>query len=308
MEPSGGRLAYLGVLRIGGPDALPFLQGQLSNDVLAVQRGSSLLAACSSAPGRVLAVLRLFAHPSGVVALLPRDLVGPTLAHLRKFVLRAKVQLDDASDVLSVGGCNGPDALLRAGIPVPLAGQCLQLAEISVATVPGDAQRFWVVAPPATLAQSLQWSPASTPDFEREWRRRDVEYGLPQVYPATRECFVAQMLNLDLLEGISFTKGCYTGQEIIARTQHLGRIKRRLFKLDLPPGSYTIGDAIQLGNGRSGRLTEVVELPERTVGLAVLNLETGGDTDAQSLPGADTSAVPVQGSAELPDYFPPRTA
>lgn len=319
MEPSRGRLAYLGVLRIEGPDALSFLQGQLSNDVMAVQRGGSLLAACSSPQGRVLAVLRLFAHTSGVVALLPRDLVGPTLAHLRKFVLRAKVQLDDASDVLSVGGCIGPDALLRAGIPVPLAGQCIQYEEMSVATVPGDARRFWVVAPPATLAQHLQWPPTSTLDFEREWRGSDVAAGLPQVYPTTRETFVAQMLNLDLLDGISFTKGCYTGQEIIARTQHLGRIKRRLFKLELPPGTFAIGDAIQLSNGRSGRLTEVVELPDRRVALAVLNLESGSDTDAQLPPSAATpleapsgtsgsAQPPVHAVATLPDYFSPRSA
>jgi folate-binding protein YgfZ len=318
MEPSGGRLANLGVLRIGGPDALQFLQGQLSNDVMAVQRGGSVLTACSSAQGRVLAVMRLFAHTSGVLALLPRDLVGPTLAHLRKYVLRAKVQLEDASDALGVGGCNGPDALLRADIAVPPAGQCIQHEDISVATVPGDSQRFWVVGPPATLTQCLEWPPASNLDFERDWRRRDVEAGLPQVYPATREIFVAQMLNLDLLDGISFTKGCYTGQEIIARTQHLGRIKRRLFKLELPRGTFAIGDSITLTGGRSGRLTEVVELPDRLMALAVLNLEISPDTDAQSDPSVATptdspagssgqAQLPVQAVAELPDYFSPRS-
>ena len=318
MEPSGGRLANLGVLRIGGPDALQFLQGQLSNDVMAIQRGASILAACSSAQGRVLAVMRLFAHTSGVLALLPRDLVGPTLAHLRKYVLRAKVQLEDDSEALGVGGCIGPDALRRAGIAVPSAGQCIQTDDISVATVAGDSQRLWVVGPPATLTQRFDWQPASNLVFERDWRLRDVELGLPQVYPATREIFVAQMLNLDLLEGISFTKGCYTGQEIIARTQHLGRIKRRLFKLELPRGTFSIGDSISLTGGRSGRLTEVVDLPDRLMALAVLNLEISTDTDAQSdtsvaIP-TDAPAVrsgqtqlPVQAVAQLPDYFSQRS-
>ena len=319
MEPSGGRLANLGVLRIGGPDALQFLQGQLSNDVTAVQRGSSVLAACSSAQGRVLAVMRLFAHTSGVLALLPRDLVGPTLAHLRKYVLRAKVQLEDASDALGVGGCNGSDVLRRAGIAVPPVGQCIQHEEISVATVAGDSQRFWVVGPPASLTQRLDWPPTSNLDFERDWRRRDVEAGLPQVYPATREVFVAQMLNLDLLDGISFTKGCYTGQEIIARTQHLGRIKRRLFKLELPRGPFAIGDPITLTGGRSGRLTEVVELPDRLLALAVLNLEISADTESQADRGVATptesptgpsgqTQLSIQAVAVLPDYFSPRSA
>ena len=71
-----------------------------------------------------------------------------------------------------------------------------------------------------------------------DWRLADIRAGLPQIYASTRETFVAQMLNLDLLDGISFSKGCYTGQEIIARTQHLGRIKRRLFRLQLPPGEW----------------------------------------------------------------------
>lgn len=302
MEPTGGRLAYLGVLRIGGADALPFLQGQLSNDLLAVQRGASLLAACSSAQGRVLAVMRLFAHAAGVVAVLPRELVGPTAAHLRKYVLRAKVQLEDASDALGVGGCVGADALRRAGLEVPGPRQCLQREDVSVASVCGDSQRFWVVAPPATLAQRLQGPTASTADFERDWRLRDVTAGLPQVYLATRESFVAQMLNLDLLDGISFTKGCYTGQEIIARTQHLGRIKRRLFKLELPAGTYAIGDSIRLDGGRSGRIAELVSMSDRAVGLAVLTLDASGDSE----PSADTPLL--HGRVELPDYFPTAAA
>jgi tRNA-modifying protein YgfZ len=112
----------------------------------------------------------------------------------------------------------------------------------------------------------------------------DVRAGLPQVYLATHEVFVAQMLNLDLLEGISFTKGCYTGQEIIARTQHLGRIKRRMFHLALPKGSFSIGESIRLSDGRHGRIVEVADGEENPEVLAVLNL------DASTEPEADGAA------------------
>ena len=93
--------------------------------------------------------------------------------------------------------------------------------------------------------------------MEHAWRLADIRAGLPQIYAATREMFVAQMLNLDLIDGISFTKGCFTGQEIIARTQHLGRIKRRLHRLRLPAGTWAVGQAVHLTDGRSGRLTEL---------------------------------------------------
>ncbi|HXC22471.1 MAG TPA: tRNA-modifying protein YgfZ, partial [Steroidobacteraceae bacterium] len=107
--------------------------------------------------------------------------------------------------------------------------------------------------------------------------------------------FVAQMLNLDLLDGISFTKGCYTGQEIIARTQHLGRIKRRLFRLLLPAGNWTVGQALHLSDGRQGRLTEVIDSGGRVEALAVLSIDSAG---------GDLSAGPAVAATELPLPYP----
>jgi folate-binding protein YgfZ len=141
------------------------------------------------------------------------------------------------------------------------------------------------------LAQQEQAAPS---DVAAQWRRADVEAGLPQVYGATSEAFVAQMLNLDLLDGISFKKGCYTGQEIVARTQHLGRIKRRLFRLRLPPGAWQIGDEVRLSDGRQGRLTEVVDGPDGSEALAVLAVEAAAPDAAvpdATVPGAAAPAA-----------------
>jgi tRNA-modifying protein YgfZ len=102
---------------------------------------------------------------------------------------------------------------------------------------------------------------------------------------------VAQMLNLDLLDGISFNKGCYTGQEIVARTQHLGRIKRRLFRVRLPRGAWSIGDEVFLRDGRQGRLAEVVEGDDATEGLAVLNLAAQPAPAGVAPPGVAGAAV-----------------
>lgn len=254
--PTLGRLPHLGVLRFTGADALQFLQGQLSNDTQRLAERIALLAAYSSAQGRVLAIIYLLPHSSGVLAILPLDILKPTLERMRKFILRAKVQIEDLSDSWVVGGRIGtqssPGYLEREGIATAPVGR--------------DPSRSWVIGP----------ADSEAPSVENAWRLADIRAGLPQIYAATSEAFVAQMLNLDLLDGISFTKGCYTGQEIIARTQHLGRIKRRLFRVSLPAGEGSIGGPVSLVDGRQGRLVEVGKSPDGTEALAVLTVEPSG--------------------------------
>jgi tRNA-modifying protein YgfZ len=264
-------LAHLGILRFTGPDALSFLQGQLSNDTRRLADPVSLFASYSNPQGRVLALMHLLPHSSGVLAILPRDILEPTLARMRKFVLRAKVQIADAGDSLLLTGVQGNAALVSAGLAVPgAAGGYAEQNGVGIARVSAGT-RYWVIAD--RPAGATPFAPGASARFEDEWRLADIRAGLPQVYAATSEAFVAQMLNLDLLDGISFTKGCYTGQEIIARTQHLGRIKRRLFRLLLPAGGWSIGQTLRLTDGRQGRLIEVVDLDGRIEALAVLTVE-----------------------------------
>jgi folate-binding protein YgfZ len=295
MHAASGRLRHLGVLRFSGPDHLAFLQGQLSNDTQRLATGSPLLAAYSSAQGRVLAVLHLLPHSTGIIALLPRDVLLPTLERLRKFVLRAKVHIEDASEPFAVSGLHGTQALEAAGIPVPHADRGYAERDgVAVGRVGRTLDRYWVIGPAAQLAQHrLAGELEDAQLIERDWRLADIRAGLPQVYAPTREVFVAQMLNLDLIDGISFSKGCYTGQEIIARTQHLGRIKRRMFRLQLPPGDWSIGEALRLTDGRAGRLTELAAAGHGFESLAVLNLGLGldaGAPEADSTPGAAVAA------------------
>jgi folate-binding protein YgfZ len=275
-------LISLTVLRFSGTDAIAFLQGQMSNDTRRLADGLPLLSAYSSAQGRVVAVIHLLPHSSGVMAILPRELAPTTLERLRKFVLRAKVKIEDLSDRYSVAGAHDASALELAN-PSAAHAPYTELDGIAIARVPDAAQgatpRYWVVRP----RESEVRGGASDDRADLAWRLADIRAGMPQVYAATSEQFVAQMLNLDLLDAISFTKGCYTGQEIIARTQHLGRIKRRLSRLRLPSGSWSIGEPLRLADGRTGRLTEVARVGEGFEALAVLSLRdaTGaGDTDS----------------------------
>ncbi len=272
-----------------------FLQGQLTNDTTSLDAKHAMLAGYLNPQGRVLALIYLLPHSSGTLAIMPRELLQSTADRLRKFVLRAKVKIDVPGEALQVYGYHGTEALTAATLPVPTEDAFyVERDGVGVARVARSQNRFWMVGAASSSAQDTSEQSAEAP-----WRRADVEAGLPQVYGATSEAFVAQMLNLDLLDAISFKKGCYTGQEIVARTQHLGRIKRRLFRLRLPPGNWQIGDEVRLSDGRVGRLTEVVDGDEGSEALAVLPLHADTedavdpdrvDTDARVAPalGADS--------------------
>jgi tRNA-modifying protein YgfZ len=292
---ASGRLSHLGILRFSGPDALSFLQGQISNDTNRLAERSSLFAAYSSPQGRVLALIYLLPHSSGIAAIVPRELLASTLERLKKFVLRAKVKIEDAGDDLLVGGFHGEAALRNFGLPIPDApGRYVEHNGIGIAAVGtkaavGTEHRYWVIGAAADPALA----PTAATQIERDWRLADIHAGLPQVYSSTSEAFVAQMLNLDLLDGISFTKGCYTGQEIIARTQHLGRIKRRLFRLGLPVGDWQVGQALQLTDGRQGRIVEVIATGAQAEALAVLNLEPGADNETPPASAVSATVLPL---------------
>lgn len=271
-------LKHIGLLRFSGPDAHSFLQGQISNDTRRLQNGEPLLAAYSTPQGRVLALLQLLPHSSGVMALLPREILPSTLERMRKFVLRAKVKMEDLSEQFGVAGAGAAGAGVAGEFEsqVPHPGTYVEEDGIGVCRVIRDPSRQWIIGPAASLAKRGLDAGGEVQHTEQSWRLADIRAGLPQVYAATQELFVAQMLNLDLIDGISFTKGCYTGQEIIARTQHLGRIKRRMFRLRLPPGSWEIGQALRLTDGRTGRLVELATEGEEFEALAVLNIDAGG--------------------------------
>jgi hypothetical protein len=219
------------------------------------------------------------------------------LEALRKFVLRAKVKIEDAGD-LAVAGLNGTHRVESAGIAPSQSGTGYAENDgIGVAAVNRDPNRCWVIGAAGKLAQQgLAGDSGEAGQFEQTWRLADIRAGLPQIYLATREVFVAQMLNLDRLDGISFTKGCYTGQEIIARTQHLGRIKRRLYRLQLPDGEWVIGQALRLIDGRSGRVVEVIRSGSGFEALAVLNLQAS----AESSDGGEAAAGAAVAAAPLP--------
>jgi len=259
----------LGAVRVAGADASRFLQGQLSNDLGRVSAQRSALAGLHNPQGRAIALMRIVhLAADDFIALLPRELAPSVAARLSKYVLRAKVKVTDDSQGWRIAGliaCGHGHADYPA-----VTGEQRRLPGRMVICVSEQPARWLLIAPVADAdasgAAALPDDLAHSVPVRREvWRQLDISSGLPQVYAATSEEFVAQMLNLDLLGAIAFDKGCYTGQEVIARAHYRGRVKRRLQRfrsrgpLDLKPGdsgeladgrAFTVVDAVRLGDGR----------------------------------------------------------
>ena len=212
-------LPSFAVVAVTGRDSRSFLQGQLSNDLLGIERHPGMLAASCNRQGRVLATMRLAADGDDVLLVLHRALAATLIAQLSAFVLRAEVRFEDRSSSLAVAGLIDaePDAHWSQ------AGAAAARLSMMVAS----PRRILLVGKPPALGAALAAVTTSTPD---DWERASIEDGEPQIMPATAALWMPQMLNLDLIGGVSFSKGCYVGQEIVARSQHLGRIKRRMLR------------------------------------------------------------------------------
>jgi folate-binding protein YgfZ len=280
------RLADWGVVRVQGADAVKFLQGQVSNDVSRLVAGSSLLAGLHNPQGRAIALLRLvLADSDTILALLPRELAAGVAARLAKFVLRAKVKVTDASSEWAVFGVELVDGE-RRGTDVP-----------GTWALVSDTPARWLATVPIDASGAAEDSPAS----REHWRALDIAAGTPQVYAATSEAFVAQMLNLDIAGGISFEKGCYTGQEVIARAHYRGKVKRRMQRfVTVEAARLAIGDVGTLKDGRGFRVVEAVEMSDgRCEFLAVAPTNAGSEdaSSAADTAGATSSAPALAGLA-----------
>ena len=276
-------LSHLGLIAVGGADAETFLQGQLTCDVRQITPDCSLPGAHCTPKGRVFASFRLFRRGDAYYLELPHELLKPALSRLRQYVLRARATLEDASDALARLGVAGPNAAMLVGKvlgAVPDAVNSVVVADIvypggvTAIRLPGITPRFELHG--AAWDLSAIWNalaPNIRPVGTEPWRLLDILAGMPTVYPETMEAFVPQMLNLQLLDGVSFHKGCYTGQEIVARTHYLGKLKRRMYlaRVDSPtpprPGDPLFSPQADASQN-AGQLADAARHPDS--GYAVL--------------------------------------
>lgn len=225
-------LTHLSRLRAEGEDAASFLHNLMTNDVQGIPADGVRSAGFCSPKGRLLAAFTLWRDGDAVVLQLPRALAEPMRRKLSMYILRAKAKLGDASadlPALGLAGNGAEAALAAAGLPLPPAAMKQATAEgVSVLRLAAD--RFQIVTTPERLqavwqALAAHATPAGTP----AWRWFDIRDGLVSIWPATQEAFVPQMVNFELTGGVSFKKGCYPGQEVVARSQFRGTLKRRAF-------------------------------------------------------------------------------
>ncbi len=217
-------LDHLTLISISGDDAEDFLQGQLTNDVSQLDDSWHFTGYCSP-KGRLLALIRLWRDPSSTdspqfFALIEHSVAESVIKKLRMYVLRSKVVIEELQNKQILGKYTAEsDDSLASG----------SLSTSDIGTELGFGERALCIADQASTSDAI--------DGGRRWLSMDIQEGLPTIVQHTQEMFVPQMVNLDTIGGISFKKGCYTGQEIVARMHYLGKLKQRMYLCELEPAT-----------------------------------------------------------------------
>jgi hypothetical protein len=229
-------LSHLSIIEISGHDALSFLQNQLTNDVREVNLEHSQLNAWCNPKGRVIMNFRLFKRQETYYIVLPQESATQILERLRKYVLRSEVKMAIADELLCIGmsGEQSVQTLTTClgNVPPKTVHTVLTQAETTVINV-SELQHRYLVIGNVTALKTL-WECAVTmlqPVSTSVWHQLEILSGIPQIVPTTTEEFVPQMINLQTLGGVSFKKGCYPGQEVVARMQYLATQKRQMYLL-----------------------------------------------------------------------------
>lgn len=299
------RLSHFGLIRFSGADAQAFLQGQLSCDVNALLPGQAVYGSYNTPKGRMLASFLLWRDDSGYAMQLPRSLCELVRKRLSMYILRSKVQARDGSDdcvLLGAAGAESELELLFGAIP----------GVLSMTTRPDahllrlDSSRFLLAIGPGqipAIETALLGTLSTIPEATWDWT--NIRAGIPFILPATQEQFVPQMANLDLINGVSFSKGCYPGQEIVARMHYLGKLKQRMYLAniagdDIPQPGDKLYSA-DTGEQATGMVLNSAPAPEGGHAvLAVMHISSflAGDVRLKSKAGARLSFV------ELPYKIP----
>jgi tRNA-modifying protein YgfZ len=274
-------LAQHGMLSCTGDEARAFLHAQLTSDVAGLGAEVARRAGWCSAKGRLMATLLVIPHESGFLLQLSRDLAAPVAKRLAMFILRAKVKLVDVSNDWTQLGIWGPSAAERLAaleLQTPFTDLGVTHGVAGGFAVRLGAQRFLVAVPAARRQQALG---ALTDASSGAWALEEIRAGQPTVVLTTQDLFVPQMVNLERLGAVDFKKGCYPGQEIVARTQYRGVLKRRMVRAHVAAPAAPAQDvfAEDMRGQASGSVVNVAPVPaggsELLAVVQISSLESG---------------------------------
>jgi folate-binding protein YgfZ len=235
-------------IRVEGDDRIQFLQGQLTQDINLISQDKALYAGFCNPKGRVLAFMLCYVAHESIHIQLDNSIKESILKKLKMYVLRSKVSLNLLEETFTSIGFVGTKALVERNIQAPKNHlDIVQYQDVMIMRIGQDGERYQLMGEASKVNEfiKLNFSAYSTMSLD-DWNNLNILDGIPDIYPTTQEAFIPQSLNMDLIEGINFKKGCYTGQEIVARTHYLGKVKRRMYRafikshLDLNPGDQIL--------------------------------------------------------------------
>ncbi|MDH3219823.1 MAG: folate-binding protein [Gammaproteobacteria bacterium] len=300
----------LGLILVSGPDARDFLQNQLSNDIDLIDETRLQLSSYSTPKGRMLGIFRVIQVSNGYLLLTVKSMVVPLLERLYRFIVQSRVTLADASDYFARFAIvtDRAEIIRSERLPAEVNGVIqddsvisMQLEKLGrqrryllMCLSPGEAFDLW-----GEFATGLQVAAFSS------WHLSEIRAGIPAIYPQTAEEFVLQMANLGPLGGVSFKKGCYPGQEIVARMQYLGKLKRRMFLARLETGKLPQpGDELAMAGSRdvdgSGKVVDAEFDPEGICHCLYIAQIAKAETGALQLLGQPETHID---NVELPYSF-----
>ncbi|WP_226664881.1 YgfZ/GcvT domain-containing protein [Microbulbifer aggregans] len=313
-------LSPLGAISVSGPDSQKFLQGQLTCDLINLPDEHLTLGGHCNPKGRMISAFHILkVSQSEFLLLLPRDLTPIALAALKKYAVFFKTELKSLEGVFRWLGLCGHDAGTRASHLLNLShnskgdlipGQLIPFDHNGTRAIAGMLQERMVAVlvaeeQAADLWQQLTRTPA-TPASYNHWQQQWIAAGVPELHAATSEMFIPQMLNLHLLGAVSFKKGCYTGQEVVARMQYLGAAKRRMYlasvdgvelpepgvEIFTPNGSSSVGNLVSACKTENGIELLAVLTKSKVVDNALMQLQDGRQLSLYELP-YDADADPL---------------
>ncbi|MCG9713887.1 tRNA-modifying protein YgfZ [Shewanella insulae] len=272
------QLSHLGLISVTGEQASSFIHGQVTTDITSLEADQWRWGAHCDPKGKMLASFRTFAHQDALLLMMPRETLALDLPQLQKYAVFSKAELVDASDDWCLLGVSGEQA--AAWITQTFGEISAELTEIPGGVILRDGERFIIAVKSDTQAELLSKIDQPIYDFSA-WQAVEIAAGLPNVYARHQSQFVPQMCNLQAVDGISFTKGCYMGQETVARMKYRGGNKRALY-IAQGSANVTIDESSQLeikldgeeGYRRGGTILEAVQRDGQLLLSAVLPNDT----------------------------------